>query len=437
MRSSLEAILDSTLADHVPGSSVWVALSGGLDSSLLLHVVAPLARRRGIELRAIHVNHGLQAAADGFETHCRALCRALTVPLSVARVEVEPSGRGVEAAAREARYRAFAETLAAGDRLWLAHHADDQAETLLLAALRGSGVRGLAGMPPTREWRGIRIERPWLALSRADLVVEARRREIVWCDDPTNAEMGFDRNYLRAHAMPPLRSRWPRLAEVVGRSAAHLQEADELLGELAAIDLVAAGGDPERLPLTTLRTLTPARLRLLVRHALQWQGLPTPPTTRLTELERQLHAARGDRLPAIAWAGGEARIWRDHLFLMAPPVAIDSDWQRPWDGRAPLETPWGVHSWSLGPWPHDPARPALRVGLRRGGETMRLAGRGRRDIKRLLQEVGIPPWQRDRLPLVWHGEELVAVLGALTAEGWRQTALPTPAAVEAQSGDDG
>ncbi|WP_280338165.1 tRNA lysidine(34) synthetase TilS [Salinicola acroporae] len=300
---TLQRFVDNALVNHMPGRVVWVALSGGLDSSLLLHMVAPLARRHGIELRAIHVNHGLQAAAGDFELHCRELCQALAVPLSVAHVEVEPAGRGLEAAAREARYRAFAETLAAGDRLWLAHHADDQAETLLLAALRGSGVRGLAGMPATRQWRGIQIERPWLTLSRSDLVREARRREIVWCDDPTNVETMFDRNYLRAHAMPPLRSRWPRLAEVVGRSAAHLQEADELLGELAAIDLAAAGGDPERLLLTTLRILSPARLRLLVRHALQSQGLPTPPAKRLAELERQLRAASGDRLPAIAWAG--------------------------------------------------------------------------------------------------------------------------------------
>ncbi|WP_298839643.1 tRNA lysidine(34) synthetase TilS [uncultured Salinicola sp.] len=433
---TLQRFVDDALAGHVPGCVVWVALSGGLDSSLLLHMVAPLARRRGIALRAIHVNHGLQAAAGDFELHCRALCQALAVPLSVAHVEVEPAGRGLEAAAREARYRAFAETLSAGDRLWLAQHADDQAETFLLAALRGSGVRGLAGMPATRQWRGLRIERPWLALPRSDLAQEARQRGIAWCEDPSNHHLRHDRNFLRHRVVPRLAERWPRAADAVGRSVAHLQEADELLGELAEIDLARAGGDPERLPLTTLRTLRPSRLRLLVRHALQRQGLPAPPAKRLTELERQVSVAGGDRLPAIAWAGGEARIWRHHLFLMAPLAAIDLDWQRFWDGQGPLETPWGRHSWELRSSSHDAARPMLRVGLRRGGETMRLAGRGARDIKRLFQEAGIPPWQRDRLPLVWQGGELVAVLGVLTAEGWRQTALPTRPMEDARFEDD-
>lgn len=416
---TLQRFIDNALAQHVPGRVVWVALSGGLDSSLLLNVAAPLASARGVELRAIHVNHGLQAAASDFESHCQKLCKSLGVPLHVAHVSVNPKAPGLEAAAREARYQAFAETLSAGDRLWLAQHADDQAETLLLATLRGSGVRGLAGMPAVRPWRGIELERPWLGLPRSALEQEARHRGIDWCEDPTNAEVMFDRNYLRHRVLAPLRSRWPHVAEAFGRSAGQLQEADELLGELAEIDLVEAGGDPACLDLSALRRLKSARRRLLIRHALQRLGLPTPPAARLVELERQLVSADADRLPCVRWAGGEAHIWRQRLYLMAPLAAVDAAWQTTWDGVKPLRTPWGIYAITLQALQGGLDRP-LRVGLRQGGESMHLAGRGRRDVKRLLQEAGIPPWQRERLPLVWCGDALVAVLGVLTAEGWRQ-----------------
>ncbi|WP_110692510.1 tRNA lysidine(34) synthetase TilS [Salinicola halophyticus] len=420
MRPSLEDLIDSALARHVSGRVVWVALSGGLDSSLLLSVAAPLARQRGVDLRAIHVNHDLQAAAGDFESHCRELCDSLAVSLVVASVTVSPAGQGIEAAARDARYQAFSRHLSTGDRLWLAQHADDQAETLLLATLRGSGVRGLAGMPVVRQWRGLAVERPWLGLARSELAREAARRGVAWCEDPTNAEVRFDRNYLRHRVLAPLRQRWPGAAEALARSAGHLQETDELLGQLAEIDLAEAGGDPGCLRLSTLRGLVSSRRRLLIRHALKRLDLPAPPAARLVELERQLTTAAADRLPSLVWAGGEARLWRNHLYLLAPQSPIDLSWQTTWDGVSPLETPWGQYYWVL-----QPARggttTSLRVGLRQGGERLCLAGRGRRDLKRLLQEAGVPPWQRDRLPLVWFGDELVAALGVASAQGWCQT----------------
>ncbi|WP_108445267.1 tRNA lysidine(34) synthetase TilS [Halomonas denitrificans] len=428
MRDSgaLQSTIDDALAGTPPGRCVWIALSGGLDSSLLLTLAADACRRHPRPLRALHVHHGLQAAADGFERHCRRLASRLGVPLWVERVDVDlTAGRGMEGAAREARYAAFARRLAPGDTLWLAQHADDQAETLLLAALRGSGVRGLAAMPAGRDGQGRCLARPLLGASRAALEAEAARRGLVWVEDPSNADESLDRNFLRRRVLPLLETRWPVASRRLARSAALAGEADGLLDELAALDLERLGGDPARLPVVELQALSAPRRRLLIRHACQRLGLSTPPARRLETLLDQLEA-RMDGEVRVAWPGAEARVWRGRLHLMRPVEAASDDggsgWPVAWDGQAPLVTPWGA--WRVTLRRDDGAPVSLRVMPRMGGERLRLAGRGRRDLKRLLQELGVPPWERGRLLVVHHGEAAVAVLepqGArwrTLAEGW-------------------
>lgn len=417
---SLQTLIDSALANTPPNRPIWIALSGGLDSSLLLTLAAQAARSHPRPLYALHVNHALQPAADDFEHHCTVLCSRLGVPLFVERVHVEPVGEGIEAAARKARYAAFARRAKAGETLWLAQHADDQAETLLLAALRGSGVRGLAGMPLSREWRGVNLVRPLLGASRAELEREAKVMELSWVEDPTNRDCAFDRNFLRRQVVPLLDSRWPGAARALARSARFAGEADELLGELAELDLTTAGSDPGRLSCQTIKDLTPARQRLLIRYACHRLGLPTPPGARLEEMLLQLNA-REDAQAHIDWPGGEARYWRGELYLQAPQRMLPAMWGAQWDGRPGLETPCGPVDCHLQRKDDEPAEhpaPALYLTLRRGGEYLQVAGRGRRDVKRLLQEAGIPPWQRSCQLLAWHDETLVAVLGVAVAKGW-------------------
>ena len=418
---SLQTLVDNALAQTPPGRVVWVALSGGLDSSVLLTLATRACQRHPRALRAIHVHHGLQAAADDFEAHSRRLAAQLDVPLSVERVTVDPGcGRGLEGAAREARYAAFARCVPVGETLWLAQHRDDQAETFLLAALRGSGVRGLAAMPAGRDWQGRELGRPLLGVSRAVLEAEAERLGLAWIEDPSNADLTLDRNFLRRRVLPRLESRWPQASASLARSATLAGEADALLTELAKLDLERLGGAPERLPIAGLTGLSPARCRLLIRHACASSGLPTPPAGRLASLLGQL-GARRDAEVHIAWPGAEARRWNGALYLMAPVPGMPSEWSAEWDGRGPLATPLGEASVGLMPHSKQPVR--LRVTPRRGGERLQLARRGSRDLKRLLQELEVPPWERQVL-VVHHGDEVVAVMAPslavwlACAEGW-------------------
>lgn len=419
---SLQALIDVALAETPPGRGVWVGLSGGLDSSLLLTLAAEACRRHPRPLRALHVHHGLQAAADDFEAQCRRVCSRLGVPLYVVRVNVDrESGLGLEGAAREARYAALARRVGEGETLWLAQHRDDQAETFLLAALRGSGVRGLAGMPSRRDWQGRYLVRPLLGVSRRTLEAEAARYGLDWCEDPSNVDTTLDRNFLRRQVLPLLTMRWPRAGEALAQSAALAGDAEVLLEALAEEDLARLSTSPDSLPVAGLVALDVARRRLLVRHACRRSGLPAPPARRLETLLDQLRA-RPDAEVALAWPGAEARVWRGRLYLMAPVVPLSVDWEAEWDGALPLATPTGS---LVGGLAHETGPvERLTVRPRRGGEALRLARRGRRDLKRLLQEAGVPPWRRGRLLVVHHDETVVAVFDpairdwVAVAEGW-------------------
>ncbi|CEP37730.1 MULTISPECIES: tRNA lysidine(34) synthetase TilS [unclassified Halomonas] len=405
-RKLLQGLLEDALAETPPGRSIWVALSGGLDSCLLLTLAAAVCEQADRPLRALHINHGLQAAAAAFEQQCKTLCVRLNVPLTVVRVSVDAQGKGVEGAARNARYAAFQATLPAGDTLWLAQHQDDQAETFLLAALRGSGLRGLAGMPFLREAEGITLVRPWLSVRRAELEAAAGLLELNWCEDPTNQDIRFDRNRLRHRILPALRERWPAADVALANSAAHASEADAVLSEYLAAELVALTTGEGHVDASALRQRSRARQRLLVRTLCQQQGLPTPPQKRLDSLLDQL-TAKADAEVCVEWPGAQARLWRQRLYLIAP-LEMLPPWEARWDGQAPLETPVGPLGWQLAS--SQPHSHVLRVTWRQGGEVIQLPKRGRRDLKRLLQEADMPPWERERLVVIMQADACIGVI---------------------------
>ncbi|NGP53610.1 tRNA lysidine(34) synthetase TilS [Thioalkalivibrio sp. XN8] len=408
----------TALEDGSGERRLCVALSGGLDSTVLLEALCRLRERLPADgLRGIHVHHGLHADADDWAAHCQALCGRLGVPLQVVRVDARPApGESPEAKARGVRYAALAEALAPGEVLLTAHHADDQLETALIQLLRGAGVAGLAAMPTSARFGpGLHL-RPLLGFTRAELAAWAAAEGLSgWIRDPANEELRYARNHLRSEVLPALRAHWPGAAAAVGRSARHCAEASRLLDELAALDAAnCVTGNAVRV--SALRGLSPARQRNLLRWQARRLGLAVPDERRLATLLAQALEAAPDAQPQVEWAEVVALRHGDRLWL-APAAALpapagDLDWPNP---RQPLELGTGLGTVALVPSEHGGLGEAgfkagpWRVVARRGGERLELPGRpGTRALKKLLQEAGLPPWIRGRLPLLEIGGKLAA-----------------------------
>jgi len=409
LRESIEAI-----GDTLPSRFV-IGFSGGMDSSVLLHALAHAGL--GPALLAVHVNHGLHADADRWEREAAAFARRVGVRFHAVAADVDlDAGRGPEAAARDARYAAFRECLEAGDWLLLAHHRDDQAETLLLNLLRGSGPLGLAGMPAIRPLGEGALFRPLLEVDRAELRDYAERHALAWIGDPSNDDPGMDRNFLRHRIVPALRERWPDVAGRLARSAALQADAQALLDELADADLaVASDGDPARIRLDVLSALGASRQRNLLRHACRLARLPRPPAQRLATLLDTLLTAAPDAEPRVAWPGAEARRYRGELFLLAEALMYGPEFGGVLTAARPVDLGAGYGRLSLRRTdgdgiPAEAAERGLRVVERRGGECIRIGAGGRsQKLKKLYQAAGILPWMRDSLPLLMDGDRLVAV----------------------------
>lgn len=398
------------------GTPLIVGYSGGLDSHVLLHALARLRAESGWAVRAIHVHHGLHAEADRWAEHCARICAALGVELAVERVTVAGIDEyGLEEAARRARYAAFARRVRIGDVLLTAHHRDDQAETVLLQLLRGTGVRGIAAMPASAPFAAGRLARPLLRWDRAALAVYANARCLDTIADPSNIDARLARNYLRTEIFPRLAARWPAAADMLARSARHSIEAVEVLDEMAQIDFAACATPAAELRIDAMAVLSPARRGNLVRYWLRARGLRVPSEATLRQIVLQCERAPRTRHARIAWPEAEVRRYRDVLTLSVcrEPSA---DWSASWDPMSPLFIPGTgkclrtqaatgrglAASWMRSaPW---------QVQWRRGGERCLLPGRvHRHKLKKLLQEAGVPPWERARLPLIYVDGQLAAV----------------------------
>lgn len=401
-----------TALNRPAGSRFAVGLSGGLDSVALLHALTQLQPQSGFALSAIHVHHGLMPAADAWTEFCADLCRQWAVPLTVARVQVDKSaGRGIEAAARQARYAAFANLDA--EVLALAHHRDDQAETLLLNLIRGAGVKGAAAMPACRPLAGqhgaLTVWRPLLDLGRADLAAYAERHDLRWIEDDSNLDPRFARNYLRHEILPRLGRTFNGAASNLARSAAQFGEAAGLLDDLAALDF-AQTAPLGRIQLKSLLQLSPARCRNLLRWEFARQGCAMPEAKRLEEGLRQMGGLDDESNFEFKLDQATLHAWRGELYFDRPPgsppqpVIWRGELKLPWAGGWLCFEPVIGQGLCAAKLAASMAAGRVLIRPRAAGDRLRPHAHGpQRSLKNLCQEHAVPPWLRPRLPLIQIG----------------------------------
>lgn len=407
----------SALTPAVPaGSSILLGLSGGVDSVVLLHLLARLAPLHSWRLSAMHVHHGISPHADDWAAFCGELCAQHRIPLQIERVDIAPLREmGVEAAARELRHAALARQPV--DFIALAHHRDDQAETLLLQLLRGAGVKGTAAMAPLQPRVDMpALLRPLLDTARAELLEYAAQHELRWVDDDSNADDRYPRNYLRHRVLPALEKKFPAYRNTLARSARHFAEAAELLDQLAQQDMQGALQDGG-LEVARLQALDAARGRNLLRYYIVQREAPLPESSRLDEMLRQLCTARGDAAVHVTFGGWGIGRFQGKAWVFPLQPEPPADFCAAWRGEAVLALPElggtlrFIQQMGQG-MAVAKLEEGLSIRLRQGSERLRPdAGRPTRSLKNLLQECGIPPWRRASLPLLYCGETLVAVPG--------------------------
>ena len=418
--ASLEAELASFNATRIR-----VAYSGGPDSVVLLHFLSRVPEARAIGLQAVHVDHRLHPASGDWARHCRRFCDAHGIALEVLTVHPDPHrGRGPEESARQARYAALAAGSGPGTVTATAHHREDLAETILMRLLRGSGPTGLAGIPPRRRFGGGWLWRPLLDLSREWLRDYARRHALRSVDDPSNSDRRLDRGFLREEVIPVLGRRWPDPAAALSRVAAHQRAALSLLEPLAAGDCREVVDASSAFSIAAMHDWTAARSANALRHWISQRGLPLPDSRKLERIREEVIGARSDAAPVLRWPGAELRRYRGRLHVRAPPPPIDSCGSHLWNDMAvPLHLNHGLVRAEAVRGSGLSARRVsnfpLTVRFRRGGERAQPSGRARsQTLKKLFQEHGVPPWERDRLPLLYVGDRLAAVADLWICRGF-------------------
>lgn len=434
-RYLLDAIAGSL--PSLDGGQYVVAYSGGVDSTALLHYLANVCAPGTV--RAVHVQHDLQPAAPDWARQCRAGAAALHVPIIVCPVHVNTdTGGSPEAAARAARYAALAAQVYAHDVLITGHHADDQAQTFLLQALRGAGVHGLAAMPALADFGNGRHARPMLSITRDQIVAYARAHELEWVEDPSNSDASLDRSYLNKRIWPLIREHWPAAATTLTRSAGWCAESAELDETRATQDTSRCRGAVSGcLSVERIAILPRNRARSVLREWLKEHALPPPRLCHLERIESDCVNAAADAQPCVSWRGGEVRRYRGQLYAMRPLSSPDRHWSATWQPpeALPLPADGGRLVAERCPGGLAPGH-CYKVYLRQGGEHLQLPGRNHQTtLKKALQRAGVPPWLRERVPLIVAENRIAAVAGLWICEpfavradmvGWQPLWLDSP-----------
>jgi tRNA(Ile)-lysidine synthase len=421
--SSLKQVLQDQLSVE-QNCSVYLAFSGGLDSHVLLHALSRLADDYPFSLNAIHVNHSLNIQSANWADHCMGICDELGVPLTIKTLILAyDQGQSLEAVARDARYSALAEVLPDKAICMTAQHMNDQTETVMLQLLRGAGVHGLAAMPASKVFASGRLVRPLLGYSRDDLHAYASKHRLTWVEDPSNQDNRFDRNFLRNEVLPVLRQRWPGMDKSMSRSARHAASAATMLDEMGLSDLQyckATGNQFFPPGIAVLRAdllanLAPAHQLNALRCWVRMYGIEVPGDERLQSVRKLLDesSVKG----AVLWQHGAFRLYNNLLWLCdSPEVVLPANEIFNWDPESPLPILKQHLELRASRLPGQGIAVSaingfeLQVRFRQGGESCRMPGQhGSKALKKLLQDLAVPPWLRASLPLIYLQNDLIAV----------------------------
>jgi len=421
LKTPISEVVQSVLAslDKLNDVSRFLlAFSGGIDSYVLLHVLASHRHHfKDTNLQAVHINHSLNINSDQWALRCQSICEQLSVGFVAIDVDATPRvGESPEARARAVRYEAISRLIRPGDCLLTAHHQDDQVETLLLQLMRGSGPKGLAAMPEVSTFHQALIARPLINVRREDIQAYAIKHQLKWIDDDSNRDVKYDRNFIRHEIIPRLQQRWPSLSQTVSRSARYCAEASEILEAAARIAIEGMqSADGNSLSVSALQHYSHAEQKNILRYWFQSKGLSTPSSVQLDQVVEQILTAAIDATPRLTWEGSEVRRYRDYVYALPALKEINVEQSITWNPDEPLEvesvgTLNAVESSGEGVARKFIESNNLTVSFRQGGESIQPAGRKEKHaLKKLFQEAGIPPWVRERTPLIYIGNDLAAV----------------------------
>jgi tRNA(Ile)-lysidine synthase len=395
-----------------------IAYSGGLDSHVVLHALATLPPSQGFQVRALYIDHGLQAIAKQWPQHCLTVCKALGVDCDIVALNLTlPKGESLEAVARKARYYAFAQQLQQDEVLITAHHQDDQAETVLIQLFRGAGVNGLAAMPSIKAFaKGVHV-RPLLDQSRQALAQYAKHYALNYIDDPSNQAQCYDRNFLRHSIIPQLKNRWQSINAVLGRVTQHQAEAKHLLAEYLQQDMpLLTGRCHGTLSIQKLKQLSEARCKAVIRFFLAQKGFLAPSEKKLRHILSDVLDAQPSASPCVHWQGVEVRRYQDDVYAIKPLSQHNAQQIIYWNIAQPLQLP--QLNKILNSNQLDAIYPLLKkddpiveVRFRQGGETLYQADRKRtKSLKKIFQEMQVPVWERARIPLIYIDKKLVLLI---------------------------
>lgn len=393
-----------------PSRKYLVAFSGGMDSHVLLQL---MSEQPDISVRALHVHHGLQKEADGWVGHCQLVCNELNIPLESVHLNLDiQSGESIEAVARDGRYEALENSLQDNEVLLTGHHQRDQAETFLLQLFRGAGVQGLASMPKVSDFAKGQHIRPLLNESYEALNAYAVDKGLNFIQDPSNHDNHFDRNFLRNEILPQLRGNWRGLDKTISRSAGIQSETKSLLDEVAE-ELLQLFPMREALSINHLLALSHIKQKLVLRYWINEKGFLAPSEVKISHIISDVLFSKEDARPLVKWSGVEVRRFKNQLYCNEPLTEHDNTQIISWDGRNSLTlrrlgvqiSPHVLDDLSVENLP-------LTVRFRQGGEKFYSHKSGHsKSLKSLLNKAGIPPWLRDRVPLIYSGGKLIHIIG--------------------------